>query len=77
VIAEAYFSPYSADVKEEVYLVTKSVTGILTDIAVTQGQLAGLTSLSWISSRSYKNLVGALGYWFGRTLKPLSAWHQW
>ena len=58
IVAEAYFAPYDAAVKQQVASVTKSVTGMLTGIAIGQGRIQGTDQpvLEFFPNRTVANL---------------------
>jgi len=47
IVAEAYFQPYDAQRKVEIYSVTKSVVSALVGIAIKQGAIDGWATRSW------------------------------
>ncbi len=57
-VLEAYYSPYSATVKQQVASLTESVTGMLTGIAIGQGQIKSTSQpvLGFFPRRSVANL---------------------
>ena len=58
VVFEAYFDPYKADARHELYSVTKSFTSALVGIAVDQGAIQNLdqTVLGFFPEQSFANI---------------------